>query len=106
VEADPARRKELVGRIERKLIENAARPIIHFVRQANCWQPEAKGLTLKDNSIFNSWRMGGSMARPVTTLRHRQRPLGGKTYAFPPYASYAKCRSSQCSVSSGASSGT
>jgi peptide/nickel transport system substrate-binding protein len=32
-------------------------PIIFFIRQASCWQPEVKGLTLMDNSIFNSWRM-------------------------------------------------
>jgi peptide/nickel transport system substrate-binding protein len=56
-EGDPARRKELVWQIERKLIEDAVRPIIYFMRQATCWQPEVKGLTLMDNSIFNSWRM-------------------------------------------------
>jgi peptide/nickel transport system substrate-binding protein len=56
-EADPEERKELVWQIERKLIEDAVRPIIFFMRQASCWQPEFKGLTLMDNSIFNSWRM-------------------------------------------------
>ena len=56
-ESDPARRKELVWQIERKLIEDAVRPIIFFMRQGTCWQPEVKGLTLRDNSIFNSWRM-------------------------------------------------
>jgi peptide/nickel transport system substrate-binding protein len=56
-EGDPARRKDLVWQIERKLIEDAVRPIIYFMRQATCWQPEVKGLTLMDNSIFNSWRM-------------------------------------------------
>ena len=56
-EADPEKRKELVWQIERKLIEDAVRPIIFFMRQASCWQPKVKGLTLMDNSIFNSWRM-------------------------------------------------
>jgi peptide/nickel transport system substrate-binding protein len=56
-ESDPAKRKELVWQIERKLIEEAVRPIIFFMRQGTCWQPEVKGLTLMDNSIFNSWRM-------------------------------------------------
>src|SRR5207248_10795101 len=28
-----------------------------FMRQGTCWQPEVKGLTLMENSIFNSWRM-------------------------------------------------
>ena len=56
-ESDPTKRKELVWQVERKLIEDAVRPIIFFMRQATCWQPEVKGLTLMDNSIFNSWRM-------------------------------------------------
>ena len=56
-ETDPRKRKELVWQIERKLIEDAVRPIIFFMRQGTCWQPEVKGLTLMDNSIFNSWRM-------------------------------------------------
>jgi peptide/nickel transport system substrate-binding protein len=46
-----------VWQIERKLIEDAVRPIIFFMRQATCSQPEVKGLTLMDNSFFNSWRM-------------------------------------------------
>jgi peptide/nickel transport system substrate-binding protein len=56
-ESDLAKRRELVWQIERKLIEDAVRPIIFFMRQATCRQPEVKGLTLMDNSIFNSWRM-------------------------------------------------
>jgi peptide/nickel transport system substrate-binding protein len=56
-ETDTAKRKELVWQIERKLIEDAVRPIIFFMRQGTCWQPEVKGLTLMENSIFNSWRM-------------------------------------------------
>ena len=43
--------------IERKLIEEAVRPIIFFMRQGTCWQPEVKGVTLMENSIFNSWCM-------------------------------------------------
>ena len=56
-ETNPDKRKELVWQIERKLIEDAVRPIIFFMRQGTCWQPEVKGLTLMENSIFNSWRM-------------------------------------------------
>ena len=56
-EPDPVKRKELVWQIERKLIDDAVRPIIFFMRQGTCWQPEVKGLTLMDNSIFNNWRM-------------------------------------------------
>ena len=56
-ESDPSKRRGLVRQIERRLIEDAVRPIIFFMRQATCWQPEVRGLTLMDNSIFNSWRM-------------------------------------------------
>ena len=56
-ETNPDKRKELVWQIERKLVEDAVRPIIFFMRQDTCWQPEVKGLTLMENSIFNSWRM-------------------------------------------------
>jgi peptide/nickel transport system substrate-binding protein len=56
-ETNPDKRKELVLQIERKLVEDAVRPIIFFMRQGTCWQPEVKGLTLMENSIFNSWRM-------------------------------------------------
>jgi peptide/nickel transport system substrate-binding protein len=34
-----------------------ARPIVFFMRQGTCWQPEVKGLILMENGIFNSWRM-------------------------------------------------
>ena len=63
--------KELVWRVERKLIEDAVRPIIFFIRQATCWQPEVKGLTLMDNSIFNSWlwRMSGSTSSGARQLQ-------------------------------------
>jgi len=53
----------MVWQIERKLIEDAVRPIIFFMRQGTCWQPEIKGLTLMDtvSSTARAWRM----ARPV-----------------------------------------
>jgi ABC-type transport system substrate-binding protein len=56
-ETNSDKRKELVWQIERKLVQDAVRPIIFFMRQGTCWQPEVKGLTLMENSIFNSWRM-------------------------------------------------
>jgi ABC-type transport system substrate-binding protein len=36
-ETDPAKRKELVWQIERKLVQDAVRPIIFFMRQGTCW---------------------------------------------------------------------
>ena len=56
MEADQARRKQLVWEIERKLAEDGARPIIFYERAATCWQPYVKGLTMMVNSIFNGKR--------------------------------------------------
>jgi peptide/nickel transport system substrate-binding protein len=53
VESDMGKRKRLVWQIERKLIEDDARPVIFFPRGATCWQPQLKGLTLMVNSIYN-----------------------------------------------------
>jgi peptide/nickel transport system substrate-binding protein len=57
MEADQAKRKQLVWQIERKLAEDGARPIIFYDRRATCWQPHVKGLTIMINTIFNGWRM-------------------------------------------------
>jgi peptide/nickel transport system substrate-binding protein len=56
IEADQAKRKQLVWQIERKLAEDSARPIIFYSRGGTCRQPEVKGLTLMVNSIFNGNR--------------------------------------------------
>ena len=56
-EADPAKRKELVWQIERRLAEEGARPIIFYPRGATCTQPYVKGLVTMVNSIYNGYRM-------------------------------------------------
>ena len=55
--SDQDKRKRLVWEIDRKLQEDAARPIIFHDIFATCWQPEVKGLTTMVNSIYNGWRM-------------------------------------------------
>ncbi len=55
-ESDIEKRKRLVWQIERKLVEDDARPILFYPRVANCWQPQLKGLTIMANSIYNGWR--------------------------------------------------
>ena len=42
--------------IERKLIEDDARPILFYNKAANCRQPYVKGLTTMVNSIYNGSR--------------------------------------------------
>jgi peptide/nickel transport system substrate-binding protein len=56
-EPDQEKRKKLVWEIERKLVEDGARPIIYYSRVATCWQPHVRGLTVMVNSLFNGWRM-------------------------------------------------
>ena len=55
-EADTAKRKKLVWQIERKLVEDDARPILFYTRAANCREPRVKGLITMVNSIYNSSR--------------------------------------------------
>jgi peptide/nickel transport system substrate-binding protein len=56
-EFDQAKRKELVWAVEKKLAEDAARPIIYHSRSGTCWKPYVKGYTPMINSIYNGLRM-------------------------------------------------
>ena len=56
MEPDPEKRKKLVWEIERRLAEDAARPVIFYPRGGTCLQPWVKGLTIMVNSIYNGWR--------------------------------------------------
>jgi len=55
-ESDFERRKQMVWAIERRLAEDAARPIIFYASAGTCWHPQVKGLTLMVNSFFNGYR--------------------------------------------------
>ncbi len=57
MEADPAKRKQIVWQIEHMLAEAGVRPVLFYPAGASCWQPQVKGLTLMTNSIYNGWRM-------------------------------------------------
>jgi peptide/nickel transport system substrate-binding protein len=46
-----------VWAIERKLVEDDARPIIFYSLAGTCWQPWVKGLTIMVDSLFNANRM-------------------------------------------------
>ena len=56
-EPDQQKRKELVWQIERKLIEDDARPSIFFPRSAICRYPYMKGQVATVNGNYNGWRM-------------------------------------------------
>ena len=55
-ESDIEKRKKIVWEIEKKLIEDDARPILFYTKGANCRTPRLKGLTTQVNSIYNAWR--------------------------------------------------
>ena len=55
-ETDVNKRKQLVWEIERKLVEDDARPILFYYDVATCRQRYLKNLTLMANSIYNGWR--------------------------------------------------
>jgi peptide/nickel transport system substrate-binding protein len=57
MEADPERRRQLVWQVERRLAEDASRPVLLYSRFASCTQPSVKGLVTMTNSRFNGWRM-------------------------------------------------
>jgi peptide/nickel transport system substrate-binding protein len=54
--SDQDKRKKLVWEIDKRLQEDAARPIIFHELAATCMQPQVKGLTVMVNSIYNAWR--------------------------------------------------
>jgi peptide/nickel transport system substrate-binding protein len=55
-EPDVAKRRKLVWEIDKKLQEDVARPILYHSRQATCWQPHVKGVTIMVNSSYNGHR--------------------------------------------------
>ena len=57
MEADPEKRRKLVWEIERRLAEDASRPVLLYSRFAQCTRPSVKGLVMMTNSRFNGWRM-------------------------------------------------
>jgi peptide/nickel transport system substrate-binding protein len=56
MEGDPARRKQILWQIERKLAEDDARPIIFYADGGTCMRPWVKDQIVMVNSIFNGAR--------------------------------------------------
>jgi peptide/nickel transport system substrate-binding protein len=57
IETDIDKRKQIVWQIERRLADDAGRPIIFHPRQVTCTYPQAKGIVTGVNSPYNEWRM-------------------------------------------------
>ena len=56
-ERDPGKRKAIAWEIDRKLTNEAVRPMLYYMYGATCWQPGLKGVTVQVNSIYNNWRL-------------------------------------------------
>ena len=56
-ELDVEKRKRMVWEIERRLLEDVARPVTYHGQQAGCWHPWVKNYGIMANSIYNGWRM-------------------------------------------------
>ncbi len=56
-ERDPAKRKQIAWEIDRKITNEAVRPMIYYMRGGTCWRPQVKNMTVMVNSIYNGWRM-------------------------------------------------
>jgi peptide/nickel transport system substrate-binding protein len=54
--ADMAERKKVVWEIDKKLLEDNARPIVMWNRAAICMQPYVKGYVAQVNSVYNGFR--------------------------------------------------
>ena len=56
VEPDLEKRRKLVWEIDRKLLEDGARPLVMWNRQATCTQAHVKGYVQNVNSVYNGFR--------------------------------------------------
>ena len=54
--ADMEARKKLVWEIDKKLLEDNARPVVMWNRAAICMQPYVKGYVANVNSVYNGFR--------------------------------------------------
>jgi len=55
-ETDIEKRKKVIWEIDRKLLEDGARPIIMWNRAAICMQPYVRGYVAQVNSVYNGFR--------------------------------------------------
>ena len=56
MEIDQEKRRKLVWEIERRLVEDVARPVLYHNRSGTCWAPYVKGYVPMVNSIYNGMR--------------------------------------------------
>ncbi len=57
VERDPEKRRKIAWEIDKKLTNEAVRPMLYYMYGVTCWQPGLKGVNIHVNSIYNNWRL-------------------------------------------------
>jgi peptide/nickel transport system substrate-binding protein len=55
-ETDFEKRRKIVWEIDRKLLEDGARPVVMWNRSGTCMQPYVKGYVQQVNSVYNGFR--------------------------------------------------
>jgi peptide/nickel transport system substrate-binding protein len=56
-ERDPDKRRKIAWEIDKKLTNEAVRPMLYYMYGVTCWQPGLKGIKIQVNSIYNNWRL-------------------------------------------------
>jgi peptide/nickel transport system substrate-binding protein len=56
-ERDPEKRRKIAWEIDKKLTNEAVRPMLYYMYGVTCWQPGLKGIKIQVNSIYNNWRL-------------------------------------------------
>jgi peptide/nickel transport system substrate-binding protein len=56
-ERDPEKRRKIAWEIDKKLTNEAVRPMLYYMYGVTCWQPGLKGVNIQVNSIYNNWRL-------------------------------------------------
>lgn len=51
------KRKKIAWEIDRKLTNEAVRPMLYYMRGGTCMRREVKNMTIMVNSIYNGWRL-------------------------------------------------
>ena len=86
-ERDQEKRKKIAWEIDRKLTQDAVRPMIYYMRGGTCWRPEVKNMTImqtraqptrrKDwcssKRMFSPWRSPRPRTCPTMDMTAQER---------------------------------
>ena len=61
-ERDQEKRKQIAWEIDRKLTQDAVRPMLYYMRGGTCWRPEVKNITHHGQQHLQRLAHGGRLA--------------------------------------------